>query len=93
MLTHIYRHRAASLGYSKIMELLIEYQCRINPKDSEGNTPLHNACEEGHGDCAILLIQHGADIDRLNTEGKTPIELCSDPQVKAFISRYVETTM
>lgn len=67
------------------MELLINQKCRINSKDSQGNTPLHLACEEGHGDCAVLLLNNGADQDRLNANGKTPIELCSKAEVRSFI--------
>lgn len=57
----------------------------MNPKDSQGNTPLHNACEEGHGDCALLLIEHNGNLDALNADGKSPIELCPTNQVKSFI--------
>lgn len=72
------------------MQLLIDHSCRVNPKDSEGNTPLHYACEEGHGDCAVLLVQNGGDLDRLNTEGKSPIELCSNPEVRTFILQHAD---
>lgn len=67
---------------------MIQHQCRLNPKDNQGNTPLHLACEEDHGDCAVLLIEHGADIDRLNQDGKTPIELCLKPEIKSFILQH-----
>lgn len=81
----IYRHRAASGGYIKIIELLIKAKSRINPKDVEGNTPLHYACEEGHGDCAVYLIENNANEDQLNSDGKTPIDLCPTKEVKNFI--------
>lgn len=63
---------------------------RINPKDIEGNTPLHYACEEGHGDCAVFLIENNANVDQLNNEGKSPIDLCPTKELKDFILSSVE---
>lgn len=87
-LINIQRHRAASGGYIKIMELLIAQKCRINPRDSQGNSPLHLACEEEHGDCALLLLNNNADEDRLNNNGKTPIELASK-EIQSFLSKHI----
>jgi 26S proteasome non-ATPase regulatory subunit 10 len=69
--------------------LLISAKARVNPRDSEGNTALHLACEEGHGDTAVVLIEHNADADLPNADGKTPIEVCSTKEVAAFVSRHL----
>lgn len=87
---HHIRHRAACGGYIKIIQLLLDAKSRVNPKDSQGDTPLHNACEEGHGDCALLLIEHNGNLDALNSDGKSPIELCPTNQVKSFILNAVQ---
>jgi 26S proteasome non-ATPase regulatory subunit 10 len=69
----------------KIIELLISAKSRVNPKDVEGNTPLHYACEEGHGDCAVFLIENNGNVDQLNNDGKSPIDLCPTKEVREFI--------
>ena len=72
-------------GYIKVIELLLAYKSRANPKDAEGNTPLHLACEEGHGDCAVYLIEHNGNLDNLNNQSQSPIDLCPTKEVKSFI--------
>jgi ankyrin repeat protein len=79
------RHRAAAGGYIKIIELLVGHSCRVNPKDVQGDTPLHNACEEGHGDCAVYLIEKNGNLDQLNQQGKSPMDLCPTNQLRSFI--------
>ncbi|KAI8984656.1 ankyrin repeat-containing domain protein [Mycotypha africana] len=73
-----------------MMALLIEAKARVNAKDSEGNTPLHYACEEGHGDCAVYLIQHRGNLDQLNSQGKSPLDLCTNHQVRSFIQSQIQ---
>lgn len=46
--------------------------------DSEGNTPLHLACDEDRGEVAAVLIEAGADCTIRNKYDKTPIRLASD---------------
>ena len=43
---HAPLHRAASRGYEKIVEGLLRAGALADPRDNEGNTPLHMACEE-----------------------------------------------
>ncbi|CEP09250.1 hypothetical protein [Parasitella parasitica] len=84
-------HQAASSGHIKIIELLlVEGKARVNPKDIQGNTPLHHACEEEHGDCALRLIENNGNLDALNTDGKSPLDLCPTSQVKSFILNVVQ---
>lgn len=84
------RHRAAVHGYTAIVKLLLESKCRVNPKDSEGNTPLHLACEEGHGGTAVLLLENGGNADQPNSEGKTPLDMCRTSELKKFIEEHSE---
>lgn len=85
-----HRHRAAAGGFIKVIELLVTHKSRINPRDSQGDTPLHNACEEGHGDCAIYLIENNGNLDQLNNEGKSPLDLCPTNQLRSFIMSSVD---
>jgi ankyrin repeat protein len=52
---------AASLGYSKIVQLLLANRADLNAHDAGGGTALIWACNDGHIDCARLLLAAGAD--------------------------------
>lgn len=71
-------HSACISGRKEMIELLIHNlkvdQC-INAL-SNGDTPLHVACEWGHLDiCLQLLEQKKCNIDATNTRGHTPLSL------------------
>jgi ankyrin repeat protein len=57
----------------EIAKLLIENKADIDTKNSDGNTPLHNACIYGYVSTVKLLIKNGADINAKNSHGKTPL--------------------
>ncbi|PVU95519.1 hypothetical protein BB561_001776 [Smittium simulii] len=93
-------HRAAARGSIGVISLLLEHPSSsklINLKDTEGNTPLHLACEENNADAAIALIKCCSELskaskncsnlylDGTNSAGLTAIGLCSDPKVKQYI--------
>ncbi len=71
-----YLGTAAGLGYKEICELLIGCGARIDGKDEEGNTPLHNAIRGSFGNSIEIhkwLIGLGAKIDAQNNDGQTPL--------------------
>ena len=55
--------------------LLGKDNCSVSAEDSDGMTPLHNACQSGHTKIAGLLLDRGADIDHKNDEGSTPLNI------------------
>ncbi|KXS22457.1 26S proteasome non-ATPase regulatory subunit 10-like protein [Gonapodya prolifera JEL478] len=81
-------HRAASRGYDKMVEILLDNGAASDKEDKQGNTALHLACEEGHGSTAVLLIGRGCSLDWKNKDEKTPLEL-ADRAVKTFVQRSV----
>lgn len=59
---------------SKAMfQILVESNADVNIQDSNGNTPLHIACEHGNIELVSLLIQANADINILNYDNYTPM--------------------
>jgi hypothetical protein len=52
---------------------LIDTGADINSKDSEGCTPLANACQVGNTRLVTFLIEKGADIETKDDSGKTPL--------------------
>ncbi|PVV03069.1 hypothetical protein BB560_002465 [Smittium megazygosporum] len=88
-------HRAAARGANGVIQVLlnsnkIKPSSLINRKDSVGNTPLHLACEENLADTCTLLIELGSDIHTTNKEQLTPFDLCTDPKVKAHLSKHLD---
>ncbi|NP_001178941.1 ankyrin repeat domain-containing protein 7 [Rattus norvegicus] len=67
-------HFACANGYTNIVSLLIENQCKINVQDSENRTPLiKQAAECQQESCATLLLHHGADPNLGDIYGNTAL--------------------
>uniref|UniRef100_A0ABK0LW14 Ankyrin repeat domain 7 n=1 Tax=Rattus norvegicus TaxID=10116 RepID=A0ABK0LW14_RAT len=66
-------HFACANGYTNIVSLLIENQCKINVQDSENRTPLIKAAECQQESCATLLLHHGADPNLGDIYGNTAL--------------------
>uniref|UniRef100_A0A2R9A9B5 Uncharacterized protein n=1 Tax=Pan paniscus TaxID=9597 RepID=A0A2R9A9B5_PANPA len=61
-------HRAAAKGNLKMIPILLYYRTSTNIQDTEGNTPLHSACDEER------QVSQGASIYIENKEEKTPLQ-------------------
>ena len=68
-------HLASSEGNLKMLNLLFEYNAKIDMCDRWGGTPLSDAVREGHSSIAKALISRGAQLGF--DEEKTSGELCS----------------
>jgi len=47
----------------------------VNARESDGETPLHQAAYYGHLEVAKLLLEHGARRHIKNNEDETPLDL------------------
>ena len=50
----------------------------INPKDSEGWTPLHSAAQKGHMKIYNFLIERTEDKNPIDNHGITPFDLIDE---------------
>ncbi|WP_265026857.1 ankyrin repeat domain-containing protein [Wolbachia endosymbiont (group A) of Bombylius major] len=74
-------HLAASCGYAKIVNLLIENDASVDV-EYKGVTPLHRAVGGGHTDIVEILVKNGAKVDaKTNVEefkGYTPLHCAGE---------------
>ena len=72
---------------------LLELGADPNPRDEQGNTPMHRLAQRGTGkEFARLLLEHGADLSIKNVKGETPIDLAAkakQPALLDFLREYV----
>jgi ankyrin repeat protein len=68
-------HLASYSGNDKCVSLLINNKIKLNEKDINGNTALHDAVRNGHGYCSKLLIEAGADDSIMNNQQLTALNL------------------
>ena len=69
-------HLFASAGWETAVEVLLDFGANVNVRDSNGNTPLHNALlrkDRKYRATIELLIDKEADINAQNYEGDTPL--------------------
>ncbi|GAQ41579.1 proteasome regulatory particle subunit [Aspergillus niger] len=72
-------HRAAAIGSSPIIKILLEDgKSPVNATDVDGLTALHHAVSEGHGDAAITLLKAGAEADKRDSNGVLAIDMAPD---------------
>lgn len=72
-------HKATSAGRADLLEALLDHGLRVNPTDSNGNTPLIIGCQIGREEASEsqysrthiceLLVNRGADILEKNKNG------------------------
>ena len=55
--------------------LLIEHGAKVNARQDEGFTALHEAAFSGNLDMIEYLLEHGADGGARNLEGRTPLDV------------------
>lgn len=66
--------RASSMGYSHIMEILVNAGANVNIEDKiDGMSALQWASEHGPSSIVQFLIDHGADVNHKNHHDQTPL--------------------
>ncbi|EHA17920.1 hypothetical protein ASPNIDRAFT_137276, partial [Aspergillus niger ATCC 1015] len=84
-------HRAAAIGSSPIIKILLEEgKSPVNATDVDGLTALHHAVSEGHGDAAITLLKAGAEADKRDSNGVLAIDMAPDSKVRSYILQTAE---
>lgn len=68
-------HLAAFLGFSSLVQFLIDHGLDIDARDRNGYTALHFAALVRSTECARLLVDAGADPEIVNSLGKTAQEI------------------
>ncbi|MHB9130088.1 MAG: ankyrin repeat domain-containing protein [Armatimonadota bacterium] len=61
----------------EMIALLLAYNAKVDQKDDEGNTRLHQTAKQGEVQIASLLIAHHADVNAQNNNYKTPLHLAA----------------
>lgn len=84
-------HLAASLGFSSLVEFLIQRDINIDAQDINGYTALHFAVLHRSQCCARQIINAGADKSICNKMGYTALELALDDFFEPSQSTRCET--
>ena len=79
-------HKASFWGHAHIISYLAE-DCAafVNVKDSNGDTPLHDAARFGHVNCVQVLLDNDCDVNVTNNDGLTAFDVakkCDQTKVK-----------
>ncbi len=83
-------HHFAPGGMMPAVTYLVEdLHADVNARDSEGNTPLHNAASRGDTEMVQYLIAKGADVKAVNRIGQTTIDVANGPVQR--VQPYPET--
>lgn len=70
-------------SHPELAQLLINHGADINCKDSDGKTPLDQACFDNNVELAKLLINHDANINLQSNDGSYPLHFaCSNNNIE-----------
>ncbi|MDD9140197.1 MAG: ankyrin repeat domain-containing protein, partial [Candidatus Cardinium sp.] len=78
-------HAAASGGYEKIVQLLLEKEAILDTVDNAQCTPLHLAAKKGNIAIVRALVTEAANANMLNHRGDTPLQLAMDNKHVAVV--------
>ncbi|BDA47516.1 probable unconventional myosin-XVI at N-terminal half [Coccomyxa sp. Obi] len=84
----------AQLGdVNKVEEFLASQGVEaISLYDSEGSTPLHQACRGGHYEVVECLLRHGADVRAEDFQGNTPVHIAAQYDKVAILPLLLQAT-
>ncbi|ERS98013.1 hypothetical protein HMPREF1624_06186 [Sporothrix schenckii ATCC 58251] len=83
-------HRAAAVGSTPMVTLLLKHRSPLNATDNYGQTALHHAVAEGHGDTAVALLKAGAETEKKDQSGFLALDLAPDKEVRKYIIQAAE---
>lgn len=66
-------HQASLIGCLDLVKLLVECGAQIDPKDSNGFTPLHYALQNNRLEIVALFIQYGINLNEPSYKNETPL--------------------
>jgi ankyrin repeat protein len=69
-----------------LLDTLLQYGAKINQKNINGNTPLHEAINAGDLPLVVYLISHGADLSAPNNTLQTPLHCAAMQKNPAFMA-------
>lgn len=79
-------HRAAALGQTDLVKILLEQGARATIQNHAGDTALHSACEANEADVCLLFLRHESSSDIFcirNKKGKTPSDVCATSSLRS----------
>jgi ankyrin repeat protein len=77
--------KAAELGHTKIIQLLLENGADINLTDYYNNSALMMATQSGHTEIVQLLLDKGADINRTNNRNENALIMAVKKDFKNIV--------
>ena len=83
-------HNATAVASEPTIQLLLSKCADINKKDSQENTPLHDAVENGDIKIADFLIKSCADINAINHQGDTPLHKACNLERESLSLKFVQ---
>ncbi|XKL63604.1 hypothetical protein PGB90_005968 [Kerria lacca] len=75
-------HVAASKGYIKVMDILIQAGADVNAQDFDGWTPLHAAAHWGQKEACEILVENFCDMNKKNYVGQTAFDVSEGEMVR-----------
>jgi hypothetical protein len=83
-------HLTAYFGLGEVMEVLLEGRYDLDPKDSNGQTPLLYAASNGHEAVVKLLLEKGAELETKDNSGRTPLSWAASNGHEAVVKLLLE---
>uniref|UniRef100_A0A0B6ZGQ1 Uncharacterized protein n=1 Tax=Arion vulgaris TaxID=1028688 RepID=A0A0B6ZGQ1_9EUPU len=76
-------HRAAYMGHSEIVSLLLDYKADPTCLDCDGMIPLHKAAQNGHIETIQILLRASPEsADIKDNKSRKPIDLVQSQAVR-----------
>lgn len=74
-------HVAAKLGYSDLVESILDAGADSNSPNHDGSTSLHLATLMGHVEVMRILVAHGVEVNRENRYGSTALHYAANRNI------------
>jgi cytohesin len=77
-------HRAAALGHTSLVKLLLDEEINLNAKDTKGRTALHYAVLNDRDEIIKILLNSGLAIHDQDSEGLNSLHLSAKANFSTF---------